>query len=80
MTFLNEGESDRGIRILGGIILLGIGWGLTTGAVGIALIVAGAIALVTGFAGWCPAYTAFGVSTRKTPVQRCRNCGTNSRG
>jgi hypothetical protein len=76
MTFLNEGEWDRGIRILGGMILLGVGWGLTTGAVGIALIVGGFIALLTGLAGWCPAYTAFGVSTRKTPVQGCSSCGT----
>ena len=76
MTFLNEGEWDRRIRILGGMILLGVGWGLTTGAVGIAPIVGGFVALLTGLAGWCPAYTAFGVSTRKTPVQGCSSCGT----
>jgi hypothetical protein len=39
--------------------------GLASGWPGNALIAVGALALITGVAGWCPAYTACGISTRK---------------
>jgi DUF2892 family protein len=74
MTLLNEGDSDRGVRILGGVLLIGAGWQFAAGAVGVALIAIGVIALGTGLVGWCPAYTVFGVSTRKTPVRACPSC------
>jgi hypothetical protein len=35
------------------------------GTISIVSLVIGAIALVTGLAGWCPAYAIFGLSTRK---------------
>jgi hypothetical protein len=79
MTFLNEGDWDRTVRILGGILLLGVGWGFGAGAIGTVLIAIGAIALGTGLVGWCPAYTACGVSTRKAPAPACPNCATNDR-
>jgi Inner membrane protein YgaP-like, transmembrane domain len=66
MTFLNEGEWDRGVRMLGGTLMFGLGWSLATGTPGIVLMGLGAIALITGIAGWCPAYALFGFSTRKT--------------
>jgi DUF2892 family protein len=65
MTFINEAEWDRGVRLLVGISLLAGGWGLGSGWLGNALIAVGALALITGIAGWCPAYTACGISTRK---------------
>jgi hypothetical protein len=65
MTFLNEGEWDRGVRMVGGLLLVGAGWLLASGTLGAVLMALGAISLVTGVAGWCPAYTAFGFSTKK---------------
>jgi len=40
-------------------------WITWPGTISIVSLVIGAIALVTGLAGWCPAYAAFGISTRK---------------
>jgi len=65
MTFINEAEWDRGVRLLIGILLLAGGWIFASGGVWFVLIAIGALALITGVAGWCPAYTACGISTRK---------------
>jgi DUF2892 family protein len=76
MTFLNEGEWDRGARVLGGVLLLGAGWSLVSGTLGMVLVGFGAVAIITGIAGWCPAYSVFGFSTRKVTSGHCRNCDT----
>jgi hypothetical protein len=76
MRFLNEGQSDRSMRMLAGIVLVGAGWMLALNTLGVALFAIGAIALGTGIVGWCPAYTLFGISTVKTPVAHCPNCET----
>ena len=56
----NVGSIDRTLRIIAGAAL--IGWGLYAqnwlGAIG-------AIPLVTGLIGWCPAYLPFGLSSCK---------------
>ena len=55
----NEGGIDRVVRIVAGVVLLGlmamgtIGW---WGWLGI-------VPLATGLIGWCPAYTLLGMST-----------------
>ena len=55
----NEGGIDRVLRILAGVVLLGlmamgtIGW---WGWLGI-------VPLATGLIGWCPLYTLLGLST-----------------
>lgn len=55
----NEGGIDRMVRIVAGLVLLGlmamgtIGW---WGWLGI-------VPLVTGLIGWCPAYTLLGMNT-----------------
>jgi hypothetical protein len=64
MTFTNEGTWDRLIRILVGVALGYAAW-VTWAAISLVSLVIGAIALVTGLAGWCPAYAACGISTRK---------------
>jgi hypothetical protein len=74
MTFLNEGQQDRGVRTLVGIVLVATGWALSLNTFGVVLFVFGAIALSTGIIGWCPAYSLFGFSTVKTPVGHCPNC------
>jgi hypothetical protein len=73
MTF-NEGTWDRVIRILAGVALWYVAWVTwpgtaslmsPTGAVSLVSCAIGAIALLTGLVGWCPAYALFDVSTKK---------------
>lgn len=62
----NEGTADRVIRVIVGIVLLGLGVFVVKGPWGIVLDVMGVIALVTGAAGYCLLYRLFGnVSTKK---------------
>ena len=76
----NEGGWDRAARMLGGAALLYAGWGGgVSGPIGSVLMVAGGVALATGFVGWCPAYTMIGTSTRKATAGRCSNCETGRR-
>jgi hypothetical protein len=77
MTFLNESKSDRGTRMIGGVLLLAAAWALSWTAVAITLFAIGGILLATGLVGWCPAYTLFGLSTMKTPADPCPNCGAD---
>jgi len=60
----NVGGVERPIRIVVGIIALGIGAfaGLPPVGTGVALVV-GTIALVTGVIGFCPLWTLFGINT-----------------
>jgi hypothetical protein len=61
MTFKNVGNIDRALRIVAGIVLLGMvfygpqtAWGWI-----------GLVPLVTGLIGNCPAYAMFGWNTCK---------------
>lgn len=60
----NVGGVERPIRIVVGIIALGIGAlaGLPPVGTGVALVV-GTIALVTGTFGFCPLWTVLGINT-----------------
>lgn len=60
----NVGGIERGIRIVLGVVLLGIGalGGLPTWGMAVAYAVGG-IALVTGAIGFCPAWSLFGINT-----------------
>ena len=65
MTFTNEGTWDRVTRIL---VAFGFGyaaWVTWPGTISVVALMIGAIAIVTGLAGWCPAYAIFGFSTKK---------------
>ena len=73
MTFINEGEWDRGIRLLAGITLLAAGT-FVSGVTAVILVGVGALALITGIGGWCPAYSVCGISTRTTRPAHCANC------
>jgi hypothetical protein len=53
--------------------------GVVSGALGFVAIVVSAIAFGTGIVGWCPAYTVFGVSTRKIAAGHCPNCAADHR-
>jgi hypothetical protein len=67
----NVGRIERPIRIVLGILLIGIGAfaGLPPLGTGIMLVV-GTIALVTGAIGFCPVWNLFGINTCP------RNAGT----
>lgn len=60
----NEGMLDRGLRIGGGLLLIGLA---VTGVVG-AWGYIGVVPLVTGAVGMCPLYSILGINT--CPVDR----------
>lgn len=67
MGLVNEGSMDRAVRVVAGVVLLGLGWsGVVDGTVGTVFKFLGFVPLVTGLVGICPAYLPFGISTRKT--------------
>lgn len=63
---LNVGSIDRIIRVILGIVL-GILYfmNVVTGTLGIILLIAGAILLLTGIVGYCGAYAIVGANTCK---------------
>lgn len=66
MQFINEAGWDRIARVIAGIVLLYLGWaGVVTGTVGTVFKFLGFLPLVTGLVGWCPAYSMFGIRTKK---------------
>jgi uncharacterized membrane protein HdeD (DUF308 family) len=67
----NVGGIERPIRIGLGILLLGIGAFANLPPVGTAIVlVAGAIALVTGVIEFCPVWALLGMNTCRTPTPR----------
>ncbi len=63
---VNEGTLDRAVRVVVGIAVLSLTvvgprslWGLV-----------GIVPLVTGIAGYCPAYRIFGIRTCPAPAPR----------
>jgi hypothetical protein len=60
---LNEGVFDRALRVVAGLVLIGLA---VTGAVG-AWGYIGVIPLVTGAVGMCPIYSLLGISTCPAP-------------
>jgi len=56
---LNEGTIDRALRVIAGLVLIGLAASGTVGAWGWI----GVLPLVTGIVGFCPAYAIFGLST-----------------
>lgn len=60
----NVGGIERPIRIILGVLLIGIGvFGGLSGAVMGVVLAVGAIALVTGTIGFCPVWTLLGINT-----------------
>lgn len=58
----NEGTVDRALRVIVGIVLIGLTFTGKIGAWGYI----GAVPLLTGLVGWCPAYTLIGLKTCKS--------------
>ena len=55
----NEGGIDRIVRIIAGVVLLGL---MIQGTIGVWGWL-GVVPLVTGLVGWCPLYTVLGMNT-----------------
>jgi hypothetical protein len=55
----NEGGIDRVVRVVAGLVLLGLMAMCTIGWWGWL----GVVPLATGLIGWCPAYTLLGMNT-----------------
>lgn len=60
---INEGNFDRVARVIAGIILLAAAYFYLDGTWAIVSTVVGAVALLTGVVGFCPAYGLFGLNT-----------------
>jgi hypothetical protein len=56
----NVGTVDRAIRIIAGLILIGLA---ATHQIGVWGYI-GVVPLATGLIGWCPAYFPFGITTK----------------
>lgn len=69
---LNVGGWDRIGRLILGLVLIALAYfGVLSGTVAIVAYILAAIALVTGFARFCPANALFGINTCKIkPSQR----------
>lgn len=66
MNFANESGIDRIIRVVLGIVLIALNLGgVVTGGWGLALLVVGVIALLTGVIGFCPLYALLKISTKR---------------
>lgn len=66
MMQTNVGGLDRGLRIVGGLTLIGLVLADAIGAWGLI----GVVPLVTGVLRWCPAYTLFGISSCPAATKR----------
>lgn len=63
---LNVGNMDRIIRLILGVVLIGLAYsGTLTGTAAIIAYVVAAIAIVTGLVKFCLLYTLFGINTSK---------------
>ena len=66
MSFVNESNWDRILRIVIGIVMLTLGWGgFVGGGFGTALKILGFLPLITGLVGFCALYSLFHIRTNK---------------
>ena len=57
---VNENTVDRIVRVVLGVVLLGVGVFVVKGTLGIVLDVIGVVAIVTGITGFCLLYKVLG--------------------
>jgi len=63
----NMGNTDRVIRILLALTFVSLYYfGVTTGLLGIALVLLGVVFVLTSFASFCPIYALFGMNSCPT--------------
>jgi hypothetical protein len=61
----NEGVTDRSLRVILGLVLIGLA---ATGTVGLWGYI-GVIPLITGAVGMCPIYSLLGINSCPAPVR-----------
>jgi Protein of unknown function (DUF2892) len=67
----NMGATDRLVRTAIALLFAGLYFGqVVTGTAGIALLVVGAIFVLTSFVSFCPLYTLVGFSTCPMPERK----------
>lgn len=59
----NEGKTDRLIRVVLGVILLGLALTSLAGITKVVALIVGVVALITGVIGFCGLYKILGIST-----------------
>jgi Inner membrane protein YgaP-like, transmembrane domain len=59
----NEGIIDRIVRVVAGLALIGLAFGIYGPEYTTAWGWIGLVPLVTGLVGWCPAYSLVGIKT-----------------
>ena len=60
---MNEAGWDRAVRVLVGVVLMIVGFGVVGGTGGTVLGVVAIVPLLTGVVGWCPLYSVLGIRT-----------------
>lgn len=60
---MNEAGWDRIVRVVLGVALMIIGFGVVGGTGGTVLGIVAIVPLLTGIVGWCPLYTVLGIRT-----------------
>lgn len=66
-NMINEASWDRIARVVLGVALLIVGFGVIGGTGGVILGVIGLVPLLTGLSGWCPLYTLAKFRTNAKP-------------
>lgn len=64
---VNEAGWDRVLRVVLGVVLLIVGFGVLDGAAGVIVGIVAFVPLLTGLAGWCPLYSLVGFRTNTVP-------------
>lgn len=64
---VNEAGWERVARIVLGVVLLIVGFGVMDGTAGAVVGIVAFVPLLTGLSGWCPLYSLFGFRTNEAP-------------
>lgn len=62
---INEGKTDRTIRIILGIVFLGLALTVLSGTIRTILSIVGVVSLITGLSGFCLLYELLGINTNR---------------
>ena len=65
MKHCNVGSTDRALRLVVGIVLMGYGT-YFAGTSGVIMAIVGLVPLITGLVGKCPAYSLLKINTCRT--------------
>ena len=65
---INEAGWDRVARVVIGVAMLVVGFGLMSGTAGLVVGIVGFVPLLTGLVGWCPLYSLARFRTNDAPT------------